>query len=104
MSRMWHTACCTSVSGEVVIYGGCTQSVLSEDPVINSVYKHHNYLHTLVTSCALLSQMLVTVTISGSTENRQGFQRSKICKLYTNDRVDTQHLRGSSSDGNLVSE
>lgn len=32
MSRMWHTACCTSVSGEVVIYGGCTQSVMSEDP------------------------------------------------------------------------
>lgn len=79
MSRMWHTACRTSVSGEVVIYGGCTQSVLSEDPVINSVYKHHNYL--LVTSCALLSQMLVTITLSGSTENRQGFQRSKICNI-----------------------
>ena len=74
---MWHTACCTSVSGEVVIYGGCTQSVLSEDPVINSVYKHHNYLRTLVTSCALLSQLLVTVT----TENRQGFQRGKICNI-----------------------
>ncbi|XP_068752608.1 kelch domain-containing protein 2-like isoform X1 [Montipora capricornis] len=32
MTRMWHTACRTTVPGEVVIYGGCTSSVLGEEP------------------------------------------------------------------------
>lgn len=32
MTRMWHTACCTSLPGEVVIFGGCTSSVLDDDP------------------------------------------------------------------------
>lgn len=35
MTRMWHTACCTSLSGEVVIFGGCTSSVLGRDPVMS---------------------------------------------------------------------
>ena len=35
MTRMWHTACCTSLPGEVVIFGGCTSSVLDDDPVMS---------------------------------------------------------------------
>jgi len=31
-TRMWHTACCTSSPGEVVIFGGCTSSVLGDEP------------------------------------------------------------------------
>ena len=30
---MWHTACSSSLPGEVVIFGGCATSVLSPEPV-----------------------------------------------------------------------
>ena len=30
---MWHTACSSSLPGEVVLFGGCATSVLSPEPV-----------------------------------------------------------------------
>lgn len=32
VSRMWHTACSSSLPGEVVLFGGCATSVLSPEP------------------------------------------------------------------------
>lgn len=34
---MWHTACSSSLPGEVVIFGGCATSVLDPGPVINEL-------------------------------------------------------------------
>ena len=34
--RMWHTACNTDQSGEVIIFGGCSNSILSNEPSLHT--------------------------------------------------------------------
>ena len=35
-SRMWHTSCTTDETGEIIVFGGCTNSVLESDPCNHS--------------------------------------------------------------------
>ena len=59
---MWHTACCTSSPGEVVIFGGCTSSVLGDEPVIK-ILSRAQFTFTSVIYNLLLFQMLKIIAI-----------------------------------------
>ena len=41
MTRMWHTACCTTSPGEVLIFGGCATSVLILEQVNRQQFQIH---------------------------------------------------------------
>lgn len=62
MTRMWHTACCTTFPGEVLIFGGCATSVL----ILEQVNRQQFQIHASVCIIYCTVSIYATVYLSNA--------------------------------------